>query len=120
MWFDNQKRSGFTLGENQAREPYKNNENALWIDGHLTLLPPVKITHNGGSESDWFIQDMEGMVDLVFTPKEPGRGAMNFVLTASDYENTLGVFNGLIVSAEGEKLPVHHVWGMVEKLYLRV
>jgi len=121
MGFDSQnRRFGFALGENQARESYKNNENALWIDGQLTPLPPVKITRNGNSGSDWTIQDMEGMVDLVFTPREPGRDMRNFILSTVDYENPIGVFNGHVVSAGGEELPIRNVWGVSEKLYLRV
>ena len=121
MGFDSQnRRFGFSLGENQAKEAYSNNENALWIDGKLTPLPPVKITRNGGPGSEWIIQDMEGMVDLVFTPRDSGHTILNFILTTSDYENPLGYFNGKLVSAEGEELPVHNVWGTGEKLYLRV
>ena len=121
MGFDSQnRRFGFALGENQARESFTNNENALWIDGRLTPLPPVKITRSGDSGSDWIIQDMEGMVDLVFTPREPGRITRNLIFASSDYENPLGVFNGLVVSAKGEELPVRNVWGTGEKLYLRV
>jgi len=121
MGFDGQnRRFGFALGENQAREPYKNNENALWIDGRLTPLPPVKITMSGGSDSDWIIQDMEGMVDLVFTPRESGVSTNNFIFSASEYENPLGFFNGIVVSSDGERLPVRNVWGTGEKLYLRV
>ena len=121
MGFDSQnRRFGFALGENQAREPFKNNENAFWIDGVLTPLPPVKITRNGGLDSDWIIQDMEGMVDLVFTPKGSGRDLKNFLFTSTDYENITGYFNGLLISAEGEELPLRNVWGAGEKLYLRV
>ena len=121
MGFDSRnRRFGFALGENQAKESYKNNENALWIDGKLSPLPPVKITKSGGSESEWIIQDMEGMVDLVFTPKELKRNAENFIFSSSEFENPLGYFNGLLVSAEGEELPVKNVWGTGEKLYLRV
>jgi hypothetical protein len=121
MGFDNRnRRFGFALGENQAKESFKNNENALWVDGKLTLLPPVKITQSGGSESDWIIQDMEGMVDLVFTPKELKRNTGNFIFSVSDYETPIGHFNGLLVNNEGEELPVRNVWGTVEKLYLRL
>jgi hypothetical protein len=121
MGFDSRnRRFGFALGENQARESYKNNENALWIDGKLTPLPPVRITQSGGSESDWIIQDMEGMVDLVFTPKEMKRTTEKFIFSASDFETPMGHFNGLLVSSEGEELPVKNVWGTSEKLYLRV
>ena len=121
MGFDaNNRRFGFALGENQAREPYKNNENALWIDGRLTPLPPVKITSNGQPDSDWIIQDMEGMVDLTFTPKVLGRDVKSFIFSSYDYENPMGYFNGVLVNSDGEKLPVQNVWGIGEKLYLRV
>jgi hypothetical protein len=114
------RRFGFALGENQAREPFSNNENALWVDGRLTPLPPVRITRNGGPDSDWIIQDMEGMVDLVFTPVVPGAIARRLVLFTAEYENPMGHFNGSVVNAEGEALPVRNVWGSCEKVYLRV
>ena len=121
MGFDSQnQRFGFALGENQAKESFKNNENALWIDGNLTPLPPVKITQNGSAASDWIIQDMEGMVDLVFTPRELGSNVKNSIFSSSEYEYSLGFFNGLVLSAKGEEIPVHNVWGTGEKLYLRV
>jgi len=121
MGFDSQnRRFGFSLGENQAKESYSNNENALWIDGKLTPLPPVRITRNNGPESDWIIEDMEGMVDLVFTPTVLGQYTGNCIFCISDYQTPLGFFNGTVISADGEKLPVHNVWGTCEKLYRRV
>ena len=121
MGFEKKKRRfGFALGENQTRETYRNNENALWIDGKLTPLPPIKITRNSGPESDWIIQDMEGMVDLVFTPKEPELSARKYFFSTYAYENPIGVFNGLLLNSEGEELPVRNAWGTGEKLYLRV
>ena len=121
MGFDGKnRRFGFALGENQAREPYKNNENAFWLDGRLTPLPPVKITRNGGPESEWIIQDMEGMVDLVFTPNVAGFTKTNLLAAYSDYENPTGYFNGKMVNSEGEEIPVRNIWGTCEKLFLRV
>jgi len=121
LGFDSKdRRFGFALGENQTKEPYKNNENALWVNGRLTPLPPVKITSSGGPESDWIIQDMEGMVDLVFTPKELGRNMGELFFPMSLYENPMGFFNGLVVGADGEEIPVRNIWGTGEKLYLRV
>ena len=121
MGFDAEnRRFGFSIGENQARESYRNNENALWIDGVLTPLPPVKITQSEGPESDWIIQDMEGMVDLVFSPREPGRNIRNIIFSRTDYEYPLGFFNGIVLSSEGEELPLRNVWGAGEKLYLRM
>jgi len=121
LGFDgNNRRFGFAFGENQTREPYSNNENALWIDGKLTPLPPVKITRNVKDKKDWIIQDMEGMVDLVFTPKESERGIRKSIFSGYDYENPLGCFNGLLVDAEGKELPVKNTWGTGEKLFLRI
>jgi hypothetical protein len=136
LGFDSEnRRFGFALGENQTREPYSNNENALWIDGKLTPLPPVKITQDVKDEKDWIIQDMEGMVDLVFTSKEPERRSMRksifsgsasgFFGSASrllgyNYENPLGCFNGLLVDADGKELPIRNAWGTGEKLFLRI
>jgi len=113
------RRVGFSLAENQAGETFRNNENALWVDGKLTPLPPVKITRAGeGGKAAWVIQDLEGMVDLTFTPKEAVRSGFNFLLTGTDYETPLGWYNGALVSAEGEKIRAHNLWGMAERLYL--
>jgi hypothetical protein len=121
MGFDGEgRRFGFNIVENQTRETHKNNENALWIDGALCPLPPVRITMPGGIESDWIIQDVEGMVDLTFTPKEQIRTSLNVVITHTEYDAPLGYYNGMLVGSGGEQIQVRNLWGMGEKLYLRV
>jgi hypothetical protein len=128
LGFDGEnRRFGFSFGEIQTKEPYSNNENALWIDGKLTPMPPVKITSNIKDKKNWVIQDMEGMVDLVFNPKEPEKsiGETVFsrytsVLFGYHYENPLGCFNGLLVDSDGKELPVKDAWGIGEKLFLRI
>jgi hypothetical protein len=74
----------------------------------------------GGVESDWIIQDLEGMVDLVFTPQEQMRTGVNVLVTHTEYETPLGYYNGMLVSSGGEQITVRNLWGMGEKLYLRV
>jgi hypothetical protein len=121
MGFDEDgRRFGFSIVENQTRETHKNNENALWINGGLNPLPPVRITMPGGPESDWIIQDVEGMVDLVFTPREHIRGGTNTVVIHTEYETPLGCYNGMLIGSGGEKIQVRNLWGVGEKLYLRV
>jgi hypothetical protein len=133
MGFDGEgRRFGFHIAENQTRENRKNNENALWVNGRLTPLPPVRITMpeppprqrgsppEESSESDWIIQDVEGMVDLVFTPKEQNRNGAGLIVTSADFDTPLGYYNGMLVSADGEQIQVRNLWGMGEKLYLRV
>jgi len=115
-----ERRMGFSVADNQNRESFKNNENALWLDGKLTPLPPVKITGTAGPEAEWIIQDMEGMVDLVFSPREQIRYKMTHLLPRSFYESPLGYFNGVVVTSEGEEIPVRNMCGTGEKLFLRV
>jgi hypothetical protein len=121
MGFDGEgRRFGFSIVENQTRETHKNNENALWINGELNPLPPVRITMPGGVESDWIIQDLEGMVDLVFTPRELIRAGGNVLISNTEYETPLGYYNGMLVSSGGERIQIRDLWAMGEKLYLRV
>jgi hypothetical protein len=114
------RRIGFSLGENQTRETFSNNENALWLDGAVTPLPPVRITMPQGVDSDWVIQDLEGMVDLTFTPQTHSRQTLDFIAAKADYNMPLGCYNGMLVNSEGAQIPVRNLWGAGEKLYLRV
>ncbi|MDR1949755.1 MAG: DUF2804 domain-containing protein [Spirochaetaceae bacterium] len=114
------RRIGFSIAENQTRETYKNNENALWVNGRLTPLPPVRITIPNGTEADWVVQDVEGMVDLTFTPQEPLRSALDLILTKAEYDSPLGFYNGMLMDSDGTEIPVRNLWGIGEKLYLRV
>jgi len=121
MGFDEEnRRFGFQIAENQTRETYKNNENALWIDGKLTPLPPVLITMPNGPDEEWVIQDVEGMVDLTFTPKEYNKTGTKLVLTKADFNAPLGYYNGMLVNSEGKQIQIKNLFGMGEKLYLRV
>jgi hypothetical protein len=74
----------------------------------------------GGPESDWIIQDVEGMVDLVFTPREQNRIGARLLLASADFDAPLGNYNGMLMSAEGEQIQVRNQWGTGKKLYLRV
>jgi hypothetical protein len=114
------RRFGFHIAENQTKEPNKNNENALWLDGKLTPLPPVLITMPGGQDADWVIQDVEGMVDLTFTPKEHTKSGLNVFFTKAEYSAPLGYFNGMLVSSKGEQIQIKNLFGTGEILNLRV
>ncbi|MCL2758876.1 MAG: DUF2804 domain-containing protein [Treponema sp.] len=117
---DENRRFGFHIAENQTRETNKNNENALWVNGKLTPLPPVLITMPNGPDANWVIQDVEGMVDLTFTPKEQNKSGVKLVLTRADFNAPLGYYNGVLVSSDGEKIQIKNHFGLGEKLYLRV
>jgi hypothetical protein len=119
--YDSEKRrAGFSLAENQTRETFKNNENALWVNGKLTPLPPVRITMPQGVESDWVIQDLEGMVDMTFTPGKNVKLAANVIIAQASYDAPFGCFNGTLLNSKGEPVAIRDMWGMGEKLYMRV
>ncbi|MDR3324877.1 MAG: DUF2804 domain-containing protein [Spirochaetaceae bacterium] len=116
------RRVGFSMGENQARGANKDNENALWVDGALTPLPPVRITQSGDSIADeWIIEDIEGMVDLVFTPhKQTKRAAFNILISKAEFFNPIGVFTGFVMTKDNERIEIRKLFGCAERLYLRL
>ena len=117
---DAPRRIAFSVAENQAREPNHSNENALWIDGELTPLPPVRITMPGGAAGEWVIEDVEGMVDLTFTPEKPVQSSASVPLAQAEYNTPIGYFNGMLLNSKGEQIPVHNMRGMGETLRLRI
>ena len=114
------RRFGFHIAENQTRETNKNNENALWVNGQLTPLPSVLITMPNGPDADWVIQDVEGMVDLTFTPKEQNKSGMELIFTSAEFNIPLGYYNGMLVNSGGKKIQIKNLFGVGQKLYLRV
>jgi hypothetical protein len=121
MGFDEKNnRFGFHIAENQAMESNRNNENALWLNGKLTLLPPVLITMSEGPDAAWTIQDVEGMIDLTFTPKQEIKSIAKLGFTRADFFAPLGYYNGVLLDSEGEKIQIKNLLGTGEKLYLRV
>ncbi|GHU49892.1 hypothetical protein FACS1894200_09020 [Spirochaetia bacterium] len=119
--FDEQhKQYGFSMATSRTREPYLNNENVLWLNGVLTPLPPIKITMPHGIKADWIIQDMEGMIDLVFSPQFILRSGYTIIISRCEYEALYGHFNGTFVDRNGEIIQVRNLWGLGQKLFLRV
>ncbi|MCL2271981.1 MAG: DUF2804 domain-containing protein [Treponema sp.] len=114
------RRFGFHIAENQTRDTRKSNENALWVEGKLTLLPPVLVTMPNGPEGDWVIQDIEGMVDLTFTPVDQNKSVLEFIVTYFEFNAPLGYYNGVLVSSEGEKIQIKNLFGVGEKINVRV
>jgi len=119
-FIEENRRFGFHIAENQTRETNKNNENALWVNGKLTPLPPVRITMPNGLDNKWIIQDVEGMVDLSFYPKEQNRSGKKLLVTRVDFNIAFGYYNGMLVNSDGEQIHIKNLFGMGEKLYLRV
>jgi hypothetical protein len=119
-FIEENRRFGFHIAENQTRETNRINENALWVDGKLTPLPPVLITMPNGPDADWVIQDVEGMIDLTFTPKEQNKSGINLFFTKAEFNAPLGFYNGMLVDSKEEQIQIKNLFGMGETLNLLV
>ncbi|MDR2510084.1 MAG: DUF2804 domain-containing protein [Spirochaetaceae bacterium] len=112
---------GFSMSENQAKSANKDNENVLWAGDSFTPLPPVHITHDTGFSEDWVIEDVEGMVDLSFTPQQNiEKKGFDFILAKAEFRNPTGCFNGMVKTADGEEIVIHNLSGCAESLFLRL
>jgi hypothetical protein len=112
------RRFGFSFGEHITKKLNVNNENALWLEGTLTPMPPVRITD--AEPGEMFIQDLEGMVDLNFKLLEDTVTTLNFFIIGMEHKNPVGQFNGMLMTRDGEKLPVRNVIGTVECFYFKL
>jgi len=113
------RRVGFNLTDNQVKDQVRYNENCIWINNKVWPLPPVKVTRPKGPASEWFIQDTEGLVDLVFIPEVPNDIIFNIGIMRSDYHGPFGSFRGVIKNGEGDKIEAERLYGAGEQKYLR-
>jgi hypothetical protein len=118
--YDEQKRLiGFNLTDNQSIDPGNYNENCLWANGRLNLLPPVSFSRPEGDMGEWRIKDNYGMVDLVFKPESAGEINMNWVLLKVRYRGPFGYCAGTVRDSSGAEVRIDDYFGMGEEKYLR-
>jgi hypothetical protein len=110
---------GFNLTDNQSIDPEKYNENCLWYDGRLQLLPPVKFCRPEGVEGEWLIADKQGRVDLAFKPVSVGKIDMNLLLIRVKYYGPFGYVKGFIKDETGCNIDFDGYFGMGEQKYVR-
>ena len=113
------KMIGFNLTDNQILDHEKNNENCLWHDGELNVLPPIKVDRPDGYKGEWFIKDEYGMVDLKFRPVIHTAVDVNALIMRSKYQGPYGFFDGHLQNANGQNIPIKNIFGMGEDFYLR-
>ncbi len=109
---------GFTVSDVRAVHE-KRNENAFWKDGELHRVEDVKFIHNKKS-GNWSILDVSGAVDMEFKPAAKHLIERNMFWVRTKYEGPLGWYSGHIGSESGEKLYVNGMFGMLERMNLRL
>ena len=118
--YDEQKRLiGFNLTDNQSADPEKYNENCLWVNGKLNLLPPVKFIRPYGDVGDWTVKDQYGMVDLVFKPVMMSEINLDLLAVKIRYRGPFGYCNGSIADRSGNRVEINGYFGMGEDKYIR-
>ncbi len=111
---------GLNLTNNQVEDQATYNENALWVDGKVHLLPPVTFSMKPGNlDKPWRVRDDEGRVDIEFRPEVTRNIDINVLVLRSRYRGPYGRFSGRIVDSQGESVDIGHCYGMAEDFYLR-
>jgi hypothetical protein len=110
----------FHLGNPVAHDANRYNDNVLFLDGKAFPLPPIRITRPYGVTGDWIIQDTESMVDLVFSPISDSARHLSAFVVRTDYHTVYGVFDGVMLTGDGERLNVKGLPGIGKKIRLRV
>ena len=96
------------------------NSNMLFVDGDPTPLPPVLITHPLGTMEVWNIQDTEGMVDLVFNPKQEKKTTISAVIARTQNQIIYGTLEGTLVTKDGQKVSFKGLTGIAKRYLIRL
>ncbi len=115
------KAVGFNLTRNQCRDPEQFNENMVWVDDQVGLLPPVTFVRERERQPDelWTIRDRDGRVDVRFRPTVPGDVRVNAVIVESRYRGPFGTFEGRLEPQGLAPISVDGWFGMGEDFHLR-
>lgn len=116
----NDKNLVFKINTSVAPDSYAHNENILLYDSKRTPLPPVNITRPFGIMGKWIIQDMEGMVDLLFNPISQNHKKVNAAIFRTEYNTIYGSFDGILLDSEGREIKLKAFPGIVKKYNVRV
>ena len=103
-----------------AADADRYNDNILVVDGKQTALPSVYMTHPFGIDKAWVIQDTESMVDLSFTPLSSNSRTLNIIALRSSDNTIYGTFDGVLLTADGEKLTLKNFPGILYRNLIRI
>lgn len=110
----------FQLGNPLSNDDSRYNDNVLFVEGQAYPLPPIKITRPYGVAGEWVIQDTESMVDLVFTPVSDSPRRLSVFIVRTDYHTVYGLYEGTLLTGDGEKIVLRGFPGIGKKVLLRI
>jgi hypothetical protein len=107
------------LTRNDSIDPDRYNENCVWIDGRVQLLPAVEFRRRPELEPEvWEIRDRAGDVAVDFEIELDGHVRVNAVVIESRYRGPFGRLRGY-VRGGGERVELDGLFGMGEDFYLK-
>jgi len=107
---------GFNLCDNQSSDSSRFNENAIWVDGVCSILPPVKFffPNDRNSNQIWHIRDAEDQVRVSFRLEIDRQMIENKWIIKNNYWGPFGVFSGYIKDEFGNKHVIDGYFGFTE------
>ncbi|WP_077366982.1 DUF2804 family protein [Anaerosalibacter sp. Marseille-P3206] len=109
----------FNLTDNQVLDHEKYNENCIWYNGKMNVLPPIKVQRENNSKEIWKIKDKHDMVNLTFHIAKKTKIKFNCLVVASDYEAPFGRYEGYL-KAKDKLIHINTCFGMGEKKRIRI
>ncbi|WLQ14834.1 DUF2804 domain-containing protein [Hahella aquimaris] len=95
-------------------------ENAMWLNGMMHPLEPVRFRFNRREPfQPWRVYSESKKIDLTFTPRGCRRDKINLWLLASNFRQMFGSYNGRIVTAQGEAIDIIDQPGFAEDHYAK-
>lgn len=114
-----EKYFAFNLTRNQSRNQKDYNENLIWKEGEISLLPPVSFKRNVPTKkfsgrAAWLVEDKHDMVRLKFHLKNIFRMEIHAAVVKIEYYITFGELEGYLRDENGEKIILDGLTGMGE------
>jgi hypothetical protein len=95
-------------------------ENAFWVNGTMTKVDTVDFSFdNADLMKPWRITSADRKVDLSFRPEAQRGERINALLIASRFTQLFGVFEGTLVSDDGEVVRLDGCPGFAEDHFAR-
>lgn len=93
-------------------------EDALWVDGRLSLIAQPAFTADG-SNGDYRVEDATGRVRLRFSAEGAKSERRNWGVVAIDYQQFYGGYSGTITDNDGRVHRVENAFGALERMAAR-
>ena len=113
---------GKRIGINFSKDVYTfgYGENVIWIDEKPILLGDMEFEYDAENPlNPWKIYNKEKTVELNFYPEAKRQAKEDFIFAASSFIQACGSYSGFITDANGEKIQLRQLGGVVEEHYAK-